>query len=73
MLKNIMSKGAWVVTLMIACVYIFSSIGTILTNLMDSSTIAYVTVSVIFAMSVAYVFMDILARFEKIHKEAERH
>lgn len=73
MFKSIMSKSAWIVTLMVACVYIFSSIGAILTNLMDSSTIAYVAISVIFAMSVAYVFIDILARLDKVHKETERH
>lgn len=73
MFKNIMAKFAWIVTLMIACIYIFSSIGNILTSLMECSTITYVMVSVIFAMSVTYVVMDILARLEKIHKESEGH
>lgn len=69
MFKNILSKIAWIVTLMFGCMYIFSSMGNIITNLMENSTIAYVIICVIFAGSVAGVFMDIMAKFEELPKK----
>lgn len=66
MLKNTGSKIAWFVTIMFACIYIFSSLGDILTNLMEN-TVAYVIISIVFVSSAAGVFMDILARLDDYH------
>lgn len=73
MFKNIMSKIAWVIVLLVACIYIFTSIGTILTELMEAYTIAHVLICVIFSASVAKVFMDAIEKLDTDHIETEGH
>lgn len=71
MFKNVMSKIAWVIVLLVACIYIFTSIGTILTELMETYAIANVLICVIFAASVAKVFMDAIEKLDAGHRGNE--
>lgn len=73
MFKNAMSKAAWVITLAFACIYIFSSLGTILTDLMDASTAFYMIITLVFVSSVAKVILDIVDMIDGRFQKNEDH
>lgn len=73
MFKNAMSKIALVITLMFACCYIFMAIGTTLTEFMEAYVLVKVLIYVIFAASVAKVFMDVIEKLDKTPEETKGH